>query len=266
MGAMASSMPVKADVLFSPELNEWNGTVSVQCNIKAIRPSQSTLIREDEEALLEALLQDIMEIAANDCKIHPAQTLTDDSIYPQALSGVQGTLILSRSPNLARRIAMTYGERLECSDRVKDIRGYHTLLYPARLSELKDRWNTVILADGELIPGEIPAIIKRCPKARVMAFQRNGELNEWAKRLVLTDDALRELYVAAKRLPGGTPQRLAQAANLTPAQMKAGLYILKELDLVSFVPEPFSLTLTPPVKRSLNESRLLAALKAAAGL
>ena len=264
MGKMAGAMPERVDVLFSPELNEWNGTVSVQCGIKAIRMAGAQL-PEGEEAAQTALLQEIRGMTANYFKIPPALAQADESQLLQALDGAQGTVILARAPKTARRISHTYGERLLIADRISDRRGFHTLLYPARLPELTDMWRTVILADGELLPGEAALIAKRCPRARVLVFPRSEELTFFLKPLVLCDDALRRLYKAARSLPGASPVKLAGASGLTPAQLTAGLYILMELALLDFQEKPFSLTMLPAGKCSTDESGLLRALKASSG-
>ncbi len=263
MGRMAAAIPRRADVLFSPELNEWNGTVSVQCNIKAICPAAGAQIPDGEAAAHAALLQEIRGMAANISKIHPAFLPADEARLAKALEGVQGTVILARAPKTARRICQAYGDKLLVTDAIGDRRGFHTLLYPARLPELTDMWRTVVLADGELIPGEASFIAQCCPRASVLVFPRSGELTEFLKPLALDNDSLRRLYMAVRSLPGAYPQQLAQASGLNMAQLMAGLHILMEMTLLTFQEEPFSLTMLPAVKKSPNESGLLRALKAA---
>ncbi len=261
LGKMAQSMPNKVDVLFSPELNEWNGTVSVQCNIKAICPALGAQLPEGEDKAQAVLLQEIRGMMANIYKIHPADIQADEYELAQSLCGVQGTLILARAPNTARRISLTYGDRLHVAGKIDDRRGFHTLLYPARLSELGDSWRTVILADGELVPGEASMIEERCPRARVLVFPRSGELTDFLKPLALCDDSLRTLYKAAKGHPGASPDKLALISGLTGVQLMAGLHILMEMELLIFTEEPFSFAMLPMKKRSTGESGLLQTLK-----
>lgn len=260
MGKMAQTMPRLVDVLFSPELNEWNGSITVQCNIKAIRSSNAQIPGCEDQAQ-KALLQEIRGMTANISKIHPPFVQADESFLPMALEGAQGTLILARAPNTARRISLTYGERLLITDRISDKRAFHTLLYPARLAELTDVWRCVILADGELLPGEAGLISESCPRAKVLVFPRSPELTEFLKPLALCDDSLRMLYKAARSLPGASPVKLMEAAGLTAAQLTAGLHILMEMELLTFEQEPFSLTMLPVKKRSTADSGLLHKLK-----
>lgn len=260
MGKMVQTMPRHVDVLYSPELNEWNGTISVQCNVKAII-SSGAQVPDCEEQAQKALLQEIRGMTANDLKIHPACIQADESFLSRALEGAQGTVILARAPKTARRISLTYGERLLVTDRILDRRAFHTLLYPARLTELTDIWRTVILADGELMPGEAALIEKSCPRAKVIALPQSRELTEFLKPLALCDDSLRRLYKAVRSLPGASPVKLAEAAGLAAAQLMAGLHILMEMELLAFAEEPFSLTMLPMKKRSTEESDLLRALK-----
>lgn len=206
-------------------------------------------------------MQEIRGIAENYLKIHPAYEQADESQLAKALDGVRGTLILARAPKTARRICRMYGERLLLADRITDRRGFHTLLYPARLSELTDMWRTIVLADGELVPGEAALISERCPRARVLVFPRSRELVEFLKPLALCDDSLRKLYKVAKTLPGAPLKRLAEASGLQPAQAVAGFHILKEMELLDFQAEPFSLTMLPAVKCSTDDSNLLRVLK-----
>ena len=261
LGKMAQSMPDRVDVLLSPELNEWNGTVSVQCNIKAICPAVGAQLPEGEDKAQAVLLQEIRGMMANIYKIHPADIQADEYELAQSLCGVQGTLILARAPNTARRISLTYGDRLHVADKIDDRRGFHTLLYPARLSELGDSWRTVILADGELVPGEASMIEERCPRARVLVFPRSEELTDFLKPLALCDDSLRTLYKAAKAHPGASPDKLALISGLTGARLMAGLHILMEMELLIFTEEPFSFAMLPMKKRSTGESDLLQTLK-----
>jgi single-stranded-DNA-specific exonuclease len=260
MGKMAQNMPSRVDVLFSPELNEWNGAVSVQCSVKAIR-SSGEQIPDSEEQAQKALLQEIRGMTANIPKIHPACIEADESFLSRELEGVQGTVILARAPKTARRISLTYGERLLVTDRISDRRAFHTLLYPARLTELTDIWRTVILADGELMPGEAALIEKSCPRAKVVAYPRSLELTEFLKPLALCDDSLRRLYKTVRSHVGASPVKLAETAGLNPAQLMAGLHILMEMELLVFQEEPFTLAMLPVKKRSTDESSLLKALK-----
>jgi single-stranded-DNA-specific exonuclease len=260
MGNMVQTMPRRVDVLFSPELNEWNGTVSVQCSVKAIR-SSGAQVPEDEEQAQKALLQEIRGMTANIPKIHPACIEADESFLSRELEGVQGTVILARAPKTARRISLTYGERLLVTDRISDRRAFHTLLYPARLAELTDIWHTVILADGELMPGEAAMIEESCPRAKIIALPRSSELTEFLKPLALCDDSLRRLYKAVRKQPGASPVKFSEEAGLTAAQLMAGLNILMEMELLVFKEEPFSLTMLPMKKSSTDESGLLNKLK-----
>ena len=263
LGKMAASMPRLTDVLFAPELNEWNGAVTVQCNVKAIRQASDAHLPDGtEEAAGEAILQEILDLAANSNKIHPAPLLADDAILLDALNGAQGTVILCRARKTAERIAHLYGEKLVSTDTLSDRRGFHTLFYPARLSQLLGVWRTVILADGELLPGEADIIAQRCPKARILACPKSDALRELVRPLALTDDALRGLYKTCKAAAYTTLLKLSAEAQLSVVQVKTGLLILSELSLLTFTQEPYSLTMLPPVKRSLSDSRLLNALRA----
>ncbi len=266
MGPMAGRMPPRVDVLFSPELNEWNGTVSVQCNIKAIKGAEGALPREAAEMAREAALQDIAALAANNNEIHPDAQVSDESVLSGVLAGAQGALILARAPETAARIAGMYGERLQMPQGLDDRRCFHTLLFPARLGALHGDWRTVILADGELLPGEAELIAMRCPKARVHALAKSGAARDLLKPLALSDGALRGLYRALKGLAAPRLDRLAERTGLSPVQVKAGLHVFSELSLAAWEEEPFSLALLPPVKRNLEDSRILRALRAAADI
>ncbi len=264
LGRMAANMPRLTDVLFVPELNEWNGSVTVQCNIKAIRQASGAYQPKGEDAAGGAVLQEIRDFAANNNKIHPVPPPAEDALLFEALRGAQGTVIFCRAPETAARITRLYGEKLHSTDHLLDRRGFHTLLYPASLSMLTNVWRTVILADGELYPGEAELIAKRCPKARVLAYPKTDALKRLVRSLALYDDALRGLYKAVKAMTNTTFCKLSAEAQLSVAQVKAGLYILSELSLMEFREEPFCLTVLPPVKCSLSDSGLLSALRALA--
>ena len=261
MGRRAAHMPQRVDVLFAPELNEWNNHVTVQCNIKAIRPSGAAGLADDMQRAQETVLQEMWGMTANTHKIHPHLGQAGSDELQTALTGAQGTVILCRAPNTARRIAMAYGEKLHVTDRVEDRRGFHTLLYPARIAELSDMWHTLILADGELMPGEAAALQEKCPRARILSYPQSQELKELVKPLALLDDELRRLYKTLGTLSSITTFSLSAAAHLSVPQVKAGLYVLSQLSLIAWEEEPFTLTKLPPVKCSLDDSLFLKTLR-----
>ena len=262
LGKTAADMPKLTDILFAPELNEWNGSVTVQCNIKAIRQAAGAYFPADEDSAAEAVLQEIWALTPNNNKIHPALQPADDALLQDALQGVQGTVILCRTKETAEHLAKKYGEMLYSTEHLSDRRGFHTLFYPARLSELTTAFRTVILADGELLPGETALISQKCPKARILAYPKTAALKALISLLALTDETLRTLYKTVKSMPYTTLIQLSAEAQLSVVQVKAGLFILSELSLLEFSEAPFMITMLPSKKCSLSDSRLLTTLRA----
>ena len=262
LGKRTADMHGLTDVLFAPELNEWNGSVTVQCNIKAILKADGACLPPVREGdAVEAVLQEIRGLASNVSKIPLAISAADTILFMEALKGVQGTVILCRTHETAERIAKQHGDKLHCTDHITDKRSFHTLFYPAKLSELTGAFRTVILADGEIHPYEADCIAKACPKARILALPKTEALKVMIRTLALSDDELRMLYKTLRSMPNTNLTKISAQTQLSVVQVKAGLFIFAELFLLEFSEEPFMITMLPSKKCSLQDSKLLTTLR-----
>lgn len=263
MGPMADRMPERVDVLFTPEANTWNGQTRVQCQVKAIVPAAGSTLHGmgAQEAFLQAAMQDIRALTANILKIPGNMETSGRQALAHALKGVQGTLILARTRETAQAVFREFGDRLDVAySETSDPRCFHTLLIRPNVQALCGSWRYVVLADGEILPGEAAWIGEKLEKAKIIVLEKSQTLTDMTAELTPDQAELRNLYRALKTGCQGSLERLAASAGLTSFKALAGLMAFEELGLITYTQTPFSAVLLPPKKCRLEESALLSAL------
>ena len=246
MGDFADSGVTSADVLYQPSRNTYGGRVTVELMIQALRPATNGLRLPEEDTLFSTLLQEMSRTTSKKTEYGRLFPLEKDAVLA-ALRKPLGTLVLTRRKETALSLAEGTGAMLQ-SLRVSDPRGFSTVLCGWQAQELEDQWETVLLADGEAWPGEAEAVRARCPNADLKAA---APPDDWAARLLLSDEALRSLYIQLRKNASLSPDALASAAGLTRPQVLAGLQIFTELRLALWQPFPFRVTLLPPPPQKL---------------
>ena len=143
-----------------------------------------------------------------------------------------------------------------------DPRCFHTLLVQPNPDAVRGRWQTVVLLDGPLTPGDQSRWQALLPAAQVLAAPVSPALRSLCAALDAGDGAYRALYRQLRASAFGSVRDAAQAAGLGEAQTLAGLTAFHELALITFTRIPFHYNLCEPRPCSLSQSPVLGALRA----
>ena len=264
MGQLADEPWQDVDVLFVPARNEFRGTVSVQLQYRSVRAAEHSVSLPPDKALFESLLQEIVTLSQNNNRIpeEPLPSVTVAGLKKMARDAAgRGLLLLGRERNRLLEAA-ALGCDL-CCGAVRDRRGFSTLLCQPEPERLEDWWDTVVLLDGQLLPGEAERIRQRCPGARLLALTPNPALRQaLADMAALDRAAVGRLYTAVRKHVPPTPQALTEATGLTLPQVLAAAAALSWAELVRYQPQPaahqlpeLNLTALPPPTQKLGEAQ-----------
>ncbi len=254
MGDEADRGRTRVDALYSPALNEYNGRVSIQLRVQALRPSPGSVPKPSEETLFRSLLQELSLLPANEQET-PASPVTPEEMAA-FLRQPLGTLALTRSKALAAALAQETGADPEIR-KISDPRGFSAVLCGWDPAALEDRWRRVILADGSL-PGEAEWIRGRCPHAEVLTSPSPEDARTRLRELAVTYEQLGTLYKALKACRGMPRSgELAASAGLTRKQVMVGLQAFSELGLLDWSAEPFFVRMKPSGRSSIENSPLI---------
>ena len=183
-GELANEGLGTVDLLFTPSRNEFNGRVTAQLDVKELRNSGCVGAPCGREAFFRALMQEISLLASKDYQISgeaSVETVTE-AVAARLASAGQGTLLLTHDPDRAAALLMA-AEPDVAVGTVSDPRGFTTLLCAPRPETLTDIWRSVVLLDGDVLPGEAALIREKCPRARLYARKESPELTALLKSL-----------------------------------------------------------------------------------
>ena len=262
LGDMADQGIERADVLFTPEKNEYNGRVTPQLSIKAIKPAEGSAPLPDEDAFFRAILQEITQLAENSYKIQVAEAEIDvinETAVRKLMQSGRGTLLIAHERERAAAFAVE-GRVDVCVGRAADERAFSTLLCGVEPDALRDVWRDIVLLDGALLPGEAEMIRERCPRARLHRMKDNPAMVTLMDALRMDDETLRGLYRALRA--GQTKlTALTEATGLTKAQVLTGLTAFSQVKLAETSISPYAVRLLPPVKCRMDDSALIRYLR-----
>ena len=249
--------------------NTFRGVTSLQLEVKAITPVASAraeaLRRPDgapeQEALLNALLDAFALQAGN--AVPDTESIQEadwDALGAALVGSPRGHLLISRTHETALR-ALALGDMDVCAHAPDDPRGFATLLTAPVLSLCGGHWRHVWLLDGEALPNEAALWRTRLPEAQVRVLAQTASLRALARAVDAGDANYRVLYKALRTGVFRSLRQLADAAQLTDAQTRAGLNAFSQLGLIDFTESPFRYALRPAQKCALGDSPVLGALR-----
>lgn len=231
MGDVADQGWSRVDLVYSPELNEYNGNISLQLMLKSISPASGSQSVPSREAVFDRLLQELHLLATKELSNRDPVPSINRSGVINRLKKVRGTLVLTHRPETALFLAEETGVEVTAF-RNKDARGFSCILCGPDISLLEDLWDEIILADGDLIPGEAEAILARCPNAVLSAAPVSSELKNLLEALNMSDDLLRKIYISVRA--GCRPiTDISTETGLTFDQIKTALLIFRDTGLVT---------------------------------
>jgi len=256
MGYMADEGMEAVDVLFSPERNEFMGRVTAQLQVQAMRPAQGTTPLPGEEMLFRGVLQEIVQLAANDYEIHLQAEGTTQAAVRKLLQKGRGVLLIAHERE--RAVAMMMDAMLDAAlGHVKDARAFNTVLCAPEVDRLQDVWEYVVLLDGDVLPGLAAAIHARCPRAKLLAMRENTAFGAQLRQLAMPDEPLRALYRRLRMGDAYAASALAKDCALTVPQVLTGLVAFSQVKLAEVSLEPYAVKLLPMVKCSMEDSPLI---------
>lgn len=255
MGYLADEGFDTADVLFSPERNEFMGRVTAQLQVQAMRPAEGAVTLPEENTLFRGVLQEITWLAANINQIQPPQSITPAAAKRLMQPG-RGVLLIAHEREKAA--AMLVDTQADAAlGRVKDVRAFNTVLCAPALEALQDVWEHIILLDGDLLPGEAAGIAARCPRASLYAMKPNPAFGSQLRAIAMEDEPLRSLYRRLRQGGSTMASQLAQDCGLTIPQVLTGLTAFQQVHLAEVSLEPYAVHLLPPVKCRMDDSLVI---------
>lgn len=264
-GRLAGRLGDAAEILFTPQLNTWNGRTDVQLRLCALREADiAAQIAANRESEGEKQRKFLTELLYNrryyrmDC----AARIGMDELRALLAGGVQGTWILCASLDAAR---MLHRELSGCpldlyiGSLPEDARAFNAIsVYPEKLEGFPRALRHLVLAGMPGPQEEIPgAVVLRLNLPEAL-WQEMPDIDE-----------MREVYRAALHMSRrpfhasgweALDQQLSDAAQLSPTNCHASLLALMDMGLVELRERPFALRLPPVKKTDPNSSALWRAM------
>lgn len=257
-GMRAETLGDTAEILYTPQINLWNGRSEVQLLLSALRErdfeAQIQAAISSENGILRNFLTELIYNKA----YTPAslEYITLSELKLRLCNQLQGTLILCSTLEAAREILRRVNPAepdLFIGRISDDARMYNALCVCPDHLRFPKALRTLVLADVPL-----PAGIGE--EAQVYRL-REIESNLWEQ---LPDvNQMREVYKAALRL-SRRPLRIRSAEELdhiladesgqTPLVARASVLALADMKLVALREKPFSFTLPPMHKTNPDDS------------
>lgn len=260
-GELAGGLGEEAEILFTSQLNSWNGRIDVQLRLCALR-EMNTSARIDaangrEGLLLRRFLTELFYNRRISCT-RSAVTLTMQELKFRLEGNMQGTWILCAGLQDAKRIAAAMEPcplDLSIGELPGDARAFNTLVVcPDRLDTYPKGLRTLVLA-GLPVPDELPDGVK-VYSLEGCSFPA-GELPDV--------NQMREVYKAARNL-SRRPVKigdmealvhiLSEEVDLPPTCCHASLLALMDLKLVEVTTKPVRL-LVPAAQKTDPQSSAL---------
>ena len=265
-GELAGTLGEEAEILFTPQLNTWNGRTDVQLRLSALRDA-NTSARIDaasghEGPLLRKFLTELFYNRRITCA-HSANAVSMEELKVRLDAGVQGTWILCGGLDAARRVLEGCEPcplDLSIGELSGDARAFNTLIvWPDRLDGWPRGLRTLVLV-GLPVPDEVPEGVE---VLKLEGFTFPAE--------ELPDvNQMREVYKAARSL-SRRPAKIAneealaimlgEEAGLTPTCCHVSLLALMDLKLVELTSKPLRLLVPAAQKTDPNSSALWRAIQ-----
>ena len=260
-GNRANRLGDAAEILFTPQLNVWNGRTDVQLRLCALRESdvhaQIAANRDSEGEKQRRFLTELLYNRGyhrTDCP----QRIDVDALRALLHRGVQGTWILCASLDSAQQLRAALADcplDLFIGALPEDARAFNAIaVCPERLDGFPRALRRLVLAGLPAPEGVIPG---------VELLSLDWEEPLWRE---LPDvDQMREVYRAALHLSRrplhlsgweALDSRLGEEAQQPPTACHASLLALMDMHLIEVREKPFAM-LVPPVRKTDPQSSAL---------
>ncbi len=249
LGDLADLALERVDALFALDRNEFNGRVTAQMQVQALRPSAGSEPIPPESLLFRSLLQEIGSLAENSPQIPAAAELHRAREVRERLRQGLGTCVIAHDPERARELlGIEPAPDVPAEGKRPDRRGFCTVLFHPTPDMLSDQWQTVVLADGDVLPGEAAMAAARCPRAALWTLPENDRCRQTLKRFCPDLPALRALVLALQQGAGGSLVTLRQACGQPEETVLLGMRMLEAAGLAEFSLSPWRAVRTAVAK------------------
>ncbi len=271
MGEKASAMPEVIEAVVGLSINEWQDRRSVQCELRSIKPylpAKAFLSQcQRREGELDAALIAALEAQAEAQKPDRIERMTLEQakkvLGEELLSVYQGTLLcvhtLSALKMLNIHLAILHAQIDYAMHELDDVRSFNTLVMAPNWEKIGCQPRAIVALDGFLGDAERALAQKRFPQARIIEVTDMASHAAGAAARILPDDnSLRALYTALRQREkmDNTMQTLSAHTGLSESQVRCGLGIFSELNLIACSYEPLRYSMIKSGKVSLDSSRL----------
>ncbi len=249
-GTLVNNLPSRFDLAFAPDANTWNGSTTLQLQVKGAEQS-TALWRERIEKMPEWRFAEEF-----------AKGITSSDIGAEKAGACDVPVEISRGELYiahCRKTAVDFLSNFpDCTDVAigapEHCYGYPTFVILPVPEKIPAGWSRIVLLDGEAWPGEASRLREKCDE--VVTLPDSDVLLQMRAENNLTDEQLRAVYVACR---GGYTDlsRFADAVGLSLAQSLTALCVLEDLRLITFTDEPFNVTVLPVRKCKTEESRIV---------
>ena len=267
-GSMAAELKEDVDLLYTPSLNVWNGTSSVQLMLCSIKNSKLSAQIDAARAQEDEIQRRFLTQLSYNKKINRgcAPVIEMDQLRRLAAGNPRGMLILCADLDTAQEVLAGVAPAPD--------------LYIGTMCADKRLFNCACVCPDQLAfpPALRTLVLAGVPEAdgffdlpRVQVLRLNVPDRVFAR---LPDvDQMREVYKAARHLARrpmyikdswALDVRIAEETDLSPFCCRAALLALLDMDLVQITDSPFTLRVPPAKKTDPSESavwRLIQAMK-----
>lgn len=236
-GAQAKTLGETADILYVPGLNEWQGRVSVEIQVKAIRepdPQRCVSAIEDVIGVYKCnFLTDVVYNKRYSFK-NAVPVITEAELTALMRKNIRGVCVITSNADLCRTLIRTIdAERIDfaAGEFPRKMSALNMItLYPRDLDRLPRSVNTIVFADMP-IPEQLPE------HARVFALEGHAGTGVEAPDV----DEMREVYKTARRLSAqpfrfenacDLDEQLSEASGLSIEKCRLSMLALSDMQLV----------------------------------
>lgn len=265
-GELAGSIGEEAEILFTPQLNVWNGRTDVQLRLCALRENDYSAridaAKAQEVEFFRRFLTEVIYNGRNNCMTN-APEISMLELKEKLVEGVQGTWILCGALDIAREI-MREMEPCPLDFAIghvpSDARCFNgVIVCPEKMDQWPRALRTLVLAGAPAPDVQLPG---------VEIFDLNC-LNPLAAQLPTVDE-MRNVYKAARSLSRRPVHASKEEDILRGLSEETGLSIicchvsllaLRDMKLVELKEKPCRLELLPMQKTDPQSSAVWRAIQ-----
>ena len=268
-GHLAQASFSLVDVLFEPQIHEFRGVVSPEMVVREIRSSAGQMPIPAAQQLFPSFLQEITWLAENMDKMSSCGEAPQGIRVQQArdflLEGL-GSLVIAHDRERALHLAgIDPMPDLLLRGGMPDPRGFCTIAFNPAPNDLPQAWRRILLADGDLLPGELSWLRNVFPDAEFYALEETAALRGKLRDMRPDRSEVGAVYKLVFALTGDSHATLRAVAadviagktGLSPEKVMTSLTVLNELSLIDYRADRNTASWQSSAKCDLNDAPLM---------